>query len=125
SDLDQEYDLGRGVGIARAYEDIYKEFLYFQLINGIESLKNSSTGSVYINFTRKDLTDMKLIVGDKKVIKQFHTYIKSLLKEKNTLLAQNKSLTNLRDTLLPKLLSGEIELSDDTEVDEDVPVPGS
>ncbi|MBL0402308.1 restriction endonuclease subunit S, partial [Staphylococcus sp. SNAZ 36] len=32
---------------------------------------------------------------------------------------ENKYLTELRDTLLPKLMSGEIEIPDDIEVNED------
>ncbi|UTI88096.1 hypothetical protein NIT62_04230 [Mammaliicoccus sciuri] len=32
---------------------------------------------------------------------------------------QNQNLTQLRDTLLPKLMSGEIEIPDDIEVNED------
>lgn len=120
--VDQEYALGRGVGVARVTENKYKEFLYFQLIIGIEALKNSATGSVYINFTRKDLTDMKLLIADKKTISLFHDKTNSLLKEKKLLLQQNRILTDLRDTLLPKLLSGEIELPETMEVTDDVSV---
>lgn len=118
--VDKEYALGRGVGIARAFNNNYRECLYFQLINGINRLKSSVTGSVYINFTRNDLTQMKLIVGSQDVISLFHEKTVSLFEEKYMLLKQNKILQNLRDTLLPKLLSGEIELPDDLEVGEDV-----
>lgn len=44
------------------------------------------------------------------VAKQFSTIIKPLFEEIKILRLQNEKLSNLRDTLLPKLLSGEIEL---------------
>lgn len=120
--VDREYALGRGVGIARVKDKKYGEYLYFHLINGINRLKYSATGSVYINFKRNDLMNMKLVMCDQEIVEKFHKSTISIFKEKHNLLKQNKTLEILRDTLLPKLLSGEIELPDDMEVTDDVPV---
>lgn len=108
--VDKEYALGRGVGIARPLSIKYNEFIYFQLIYGINALEKSSTGSVYISFTRKDLEDMKIILPTNYINDNFHHKTKSLLKQKYNLVDENKSLSRVRDSILPKLLSGEIEL---------------
>lgn len=120
--VDKEYALGRGVGIARPKKESFQELLYFLLIDGIEYLKSTATGSVYINFTKNDLERMKFVIPDIKTINLFHEKVKSFMAEKYLLLNQNESLIVLRDTLLPKLLSGEMELPDETEVTEDVPI---
>lgn len=118
--VDKVYALGRGVGVARANTDKYHGILYFQLINGIDYLKSIATGSVYINFTKNDLEGMRLVIPNSDVVKKYHETTKYLFAQKNLLITQNDTLANLRDTLLPKLLSGEIELPDETEVTEDV-----
>ncbi|HLR91805.1 MAG TPA: restriction endonuclease subunit S [Atopostipes sp.] len=120
--VDKEYALGRGVGVARVKDKKYGEYLYFHLINGINRLKYGATGSVYINFTRNDLTNMKLVMSSREIIELFHENTLSIFEEKHNLLKQSRVLENLRDTLLPKLLSGEIELPDDVEVTDDVPI---
>ena len=43
----------------------------------------------------------------------------SYFKNDGSKIIENKKLTQLRDTLLPKLMSGEIEIPDDIEVNED------
>lgn len=121
--VDKEYALGRGVGIARAKKNEYREMLYFQLITGINHLKSTATGSVYISFTKSDIEGIKVIIPNTNVVKLFHGTVKSFLEQKNTLIIQNDKLVNLRDMLLPKLLSGEIEIPDENEVNSDVSIP--
>ena len=121
--VDQEYALGRGVGVARVKKEEYREILYFQLINGIDYLKSTATGSVYINLTKNDIEGMQFVIPGLKYVNKFHENIASFFEQKNLLISQNKALENLRDTLLPKLLSGEIELLGETEVMDDVSIP--
>ncbi|WP_414834565.1 restriction endonuclease subunit S [Bacillus altitudinis] len=120
--VDKEYAIGRGAGATRVLNKNYKEFLYFHLINGINFLESTASGSVYINLTKKDLEDIKLVLPPEEVIKHFHARFSSLLNMKFDKYEENNSLTSLRDTILPKLLSGEIELSDEAEVKENVPI---
>lgn len=120
--VDKEYALGRGVGVARANNIEYREALYSQLISGIDYLENTATGSVYINFTKSDLEGMQLIIPQSNVVTQYHKNMEFIFEQKEQLLTQNKTLESLRDTLLPKLLSGEIEIPDETEVMDDVSI---
>src|SRR5699024_92847 len=57
-----------------------------------------------------------------KVTKEFDDIISKYFNLISQLENQNENLSNLRDTLLPKLLAGEIELPDDMEVTDDVPI---
>lgn len=116
--VDKEYALGRGVGVARANIDEYHEILYFQLINGIDYLKSTATGSVYISFTKNDIEGMRLVIPHSDMVKKFHLHTRDLFEQKKLLIKQNDALAILRDTLLPKLLSGEIEI----EVTKNVPI---
>ncbi|PTF94334.1 restriction endonuclease subunit S, partial [Staphylococcus chromogenes] len=50
---------------------------------------------------------------------KFDNLIKPYMEKIEHLSHENQKLTQLRDTLLPKLMSGEIEIPDDIEVNED------
>lgn len=105
-----EYAVGRGAGIARSKDIIGKEFLYFNLINIINYLESTASGSVYINISRKDLDDFKVVYPSEKVLGLFHDTTVCMLTEKQNKYKENTLLQENRDTLLPKLLSGEIEI---------------
>ncbi|CZR01218.1 type I restriction enzyme, S subunit [Trichococcus flocculiformis] len=108
--VDKEYALGRGVGIARSKMKSLNEFLYFVLVKGINYLESTATGSVYINLSKDDFRFMKVISPPDRLINDFHRITINIFEEINLKHQENLYLQELRDTLLPKLLSGEIEL---------------
>lgn len=61
---------------------------------------------------------MPILVPDIKTLTKFQEIVSPLFNSIRSYQLQNKNLIELRDTLLPKLMSGEIELPDDLEVDE-------
>ena len=64
--------------------------------------------TVQASIKRKDLETIDLLSPPIAIQKKFETYVKPLMdKQKDQ---QNKCLSNLRDTLLPKLLSGELRI---------------
>src|SRR5699024_11688192 len=74
---------------------------------------------------KSHLEESKVLVPSNKELSYFTSIFSQLVSKKNQLAEESRILQHVRDTLLPKLISGEIELPDDVEVDEDVPVPGS
>ena len=51
------------------------------------------------------------IMPDVDTIQLFSSFCKSVFKEQEVLEAENKHLSALRDSLLPKLISGELDVS--------------
>ena len=107
TELDGEYAIGRGAGLSKNNEE---NFTYFERIG---------SGSVYINISSKDLKQYKLIIPSKQVLMKYHYQLEPIFSELHNRKEQITSLTNLRDTLLPKLMSGELEIPDDIEVNID------
>ncbi|OFM64690.1 hypothetical protein HMPREF2673_07875 [Staphylococcus sp. HMSC062C01] len=62
---------------------------------------------------------MKITSPEIYLIKKFHYQTHKYYNYIQTLGYENKKLQDLRDTLLPKLMSGEIEIPDDIEVNND------
>jgi type I restriction enzyme S subunit len=60
------------------------------------------------------LKSIEVITPNQSISGLFNTFINSFLVRINSLKDENASLTTLRDTLLPKLISGELRLPDMT-----------
>jgi type I restriction enzyme, S subunit len=110
TELDGRYAIGRGVGIARAFDNMYKEFLYEVLNIAFSNFQYTASGSVYLNVSKNDLEDYKLVIPDINILSRYHKITKSILNQKENLKRENAVLEKLRDTLLPKLMSGEIRI---------------
>jgi len=94
----------------------YYYWTNFHNKNFIEIAKDKATTMGHIN--RKHLKEAKVFIPEEKILQKLDYQMSLYLKEIVNINLQNKSLAELRDMLLPKLMSGEIELPDELEVDE-------
>lgn len=80
--------------------------------NAIEKLQQiaETTTSTFPACKPTDITDLPFIIPDENISRMFSDYVQSLFKRINTNNEQSHTLATLRDTLLPKLMSGEIEV---------------
>ncbi|KAF0092540.1 MAG: type I restriction enzyme S subunit [Fusobacteria bacterium] len=85
------------------------EYLYYFLKNfNFDSLGNTSSIATAVN--SKVIKRMKILVPEDKVLNDFHYIVsKIMIKIKNNEI-ENQKLESIRDTLLPKLMSGEIRI---------------
>ncbi len=59
---------------------------------------------------RKDLNDSKVLIPNDEIYTEINRLIKPLIEKYEGLLIETQTLQSLRDTLLPKLMSGEIRV---------------
>ncbi|QNU24781.1 restriction endonuclease subunit S [Geobacillus zalihae] len=85
-------------------------FVFLTLKSSINTLINQSHGSVFNTITKDTLKSLELPF-DKDLAIKFEKKVKPMFLQilSNTL--ENKELQDIRDYLLPRLLSGEIDLS--------------
>ena len=86
----------------------YFEFLYFQLhqIN-FSSLNRGSTQPL---LAQADIKIQQFCLPRPNVLQYFHMIVSDIFKRVDTLQNETASLSDMRDTLLPRLVSGEIRL---------------
>ncbi|MUO22413.1 restriction endonuclease subunit S [Enterococcus faecalis] len=108
--VQQEYAIGRGAGIARVIDNHYQEFVFLLLEEMFKYFSNTGSGSVYINISKNDFESYKFVHPSLEVILKFHESVMSIFELIANKRSEIESLKELRNTLLPKLLSGEIEL---------------
>ncbi|EDQ9892043.1 restriction endonuclease subunit S [Salmonella enterica subsp. enterica] len=86
-------------------------YLYFCMLGLKDHLHIlGSAGSATLNVNTSTFSGIKIAQPDAKVLELFHAKCTHLFNEIKSLSVQTESLTQLRDTLLPKLLSGKITL---------------
>lgn len=97
-------------------------YLYQYIKDEQEEIKSYNIGSVQPSIKITHFIKKRIFKPGAKIENEFHLKIKSISNKVYSLNEENKKLEELRDTLLPKLLSGELELPSDGEVTDDVPV---
>jgi type I restriction enzyme S subunit len=105
------YAIGRGTGLARALSYKSDELLYFIMEDAFSYFARASTGSVYLNISRREFETYAAPDFSNITIKQFHEFASPLMQQIYQNQKQNKELTQLRELLLPRLLAGDIDLS--------------
>lgn len=85
-------------------------YLFFSLKNEVAALKTMSNGGVFNTIIVKTFDSICLIAPTQDVLNMFEASVSPIMEQIKTKARQNIILTEARDRLLPKLMSGEIEL---------------
>ena len=85
-------------------------YTYYLLKPSLEYIQNYKTGTTVSHIGKRDIDNIAIIVPPTSILHDFSNIVKPILNYKIALANQIRTLTNLRDTLLPKLMSGEIEV---------------
>lgn len=85
------------------------ELLY--LLFSLTNVKSSVTGAVQPKISQTNLNKVPVLIPNEDEIKSFDSLIQPFFAQIRNLKAENDRLATIRDTLLPKLMSGEIDVS--------------
>ena len=90
--------------------DGYSQYYVFFLVKSVvERLIKKSNGAVFSAITSKDF-DEEILIPSQKAVEDFTNVIDGFFRRIFTIGTENSHLSLLRDTLLPRLMSGEIEV---------------
>ena len=67
-----------------------------------------ASGSTFKEISGTAMRNVLVLIPDDKTVSTFQTFCNSIFEQQEVLEEENKKLSNLRDTLLPKLMNGEI-----------------
>ena len=114
---DQEFCLGRGVAALKPLSGSYIGLIYFNLDMAMERLKANATGSVILGLSKPDINNLKIILPSEDILNRFSEISNNILNFKHNFEREIGELIDIRDSLLPKLMSGEIRAPLDSEGD--------
>lgn len=90
--------------------DGYSQYYIFFLVKSVvERLIKKSNGAVFSAITSKDF-DEEILIPSQKAVEDFTNVIDGFFRRIFTIGTENSRLSTLRDTLLPRLMSGELEV---------------
>lgn len=94
-------------------DEYYKFFIFNYLRNKKQYLEAiGSSGSTTKNINKGTFSNILIPVPKKEIVIKFHKIVNNKYKLIEKLQYENKKLAQIRDILLPKLMSGQIDLSD-------------
>lgn len=91
-------------------EDIFHEYIYPLIKNRIDDLCSHMTGGAQQHINKNNVEQLEILVPPKKILveyKQIATPIYSLI---SNICFESQKISKLRDSLLPRLMSGELKL---------------
>ena len=105
------------VALAKIFpkKSFYREFLrcYLSSRTFYEEINNKGGRSAQSGFNQSDINSFEIEFPiDETIVKNFEYIIAPMFEQRLQLKKENQYLSSLRETLLPKLMSGELDVSD-------------
>lgn len=85
-------------------------YMYLSILNSISDLVLKQTGGAQQHINKNDVETHEIIVPSMELLSQFDEIIRPLFDQISVNCFEINKLEQLRDTLLPKLMNGEIDL---------------
>lgn len=110
--LDIPMTLGNNIIMLRPNDKEYNYFLYlwFKYFSGQGLIQGIKGGSAQPKFNKTEFKNLPLLIPSFEIIERSYWIFESIFSILSSNVKENSRLSLLRDTLLPRLMSGEIEV---------------
>lgn len=88
----------------------YSQLYYFYYLLSSDNLRALDSGAAQSQITIDSLSKYKVMLADNSLINSFNNKVLPLLSQAEILQKQNQELTEIRNRLLPRLISGKLEV---------------
>ena len=111
--LDGRMTLGNNIIMLRPEDDHLRYYLYiwFKYLQGQALIQGIKGGSAQPKFNKTDFKNTSILIPPKDILTRFHETVAPMFETISQRQTETSCLTDLRDTLLPQLMSGELDVS--------------
>ena len=88
----------------------YTAFVYYYLLANTSNIEAQATGSTFKEASGALMKSLDIVIPNNSLIEEFEGLMSPIFDKQEGLEEENTTLTTLRDTLLPKLMNGEIKM---------------
>jgi type I restriction enzyme S subunit len=94
-------------------ESFYNNYLFYFLSNAVGQhlIDGIISGSAQPKFNKTALRSLELVIPSNEIIEDFNTIVDSIRFKLNLNFANNRTLSQIRNRLLPKLMTGKIRVA--------------
>ena len=114
--VDDQYIVNQRVGLLRSNGYKKTSYAYIYLLTNsfdfLKDLRSRANSGVQVNLSSSEIKSSPIWIASKDVNEEFNSLTEPLLTMIMNNDIENQRLAELRDTLLPKLMSGELNVSD-------------
>lgn len=93
-------------------KDIGTAFMYYFLKTNLPIIEGMASGSTFKEVSGSIMKTVPAVIPDESSLNDFNNHCNAMFAQQENLEKQNFFLRSIRDSLLPKLMSGEIDVSD-------------
>lgn len=86
-------------------------FMYFFLKQVLPTIEGMASGSTFKEISGSGMKSVPTVIPDNETLRMFSEFCKPLFEQQAMFEAENRRLSGIRDALLPKLMSGEVDVS--------------
>ena len=113
-----ELHTNQQINSATPLRDSHSEWLLFKLKSmAPEIAELASSGSIYPNLNKSTFSEMRILLAHDALLDAFSNSVSPFVGLMTALSKQNELLEKLRDAMLPRLISGELEIPEELLVD--------
>lgn len=91
--------------------EIGTAFAYYFLKHNLPIIEGMASGSTFKEISGSTMKSVPAIIPDSETLGRFNDFCNSIFAQQQILEEQNQRLSSMRDNLLPKLMSGELDVS--------------
>lgn len=93
------------------YDYIHKFFVYQTVKVPLKFYENSKVGTTVIHLSKSDVDKFEIVIPPKNILIEFYDFIEPIFQKMILNSQETNNLTIIRDSLLPKLMSGKIRVN--------------
>ena len=93
-------------------ENVGTAFMYYLLKFLLPTIEGMASGSTFKEISGAGMKSVPVVIPDNETIDKFNAFCTPIFQQQEVLEAENSRLVDIIDALLPKLISGELDLSD-------------
>lgn len=92
-------------------ENVGTAFIYYLLKFLLPTIEGMASGSTFKEISGTGMKSVPVVIPDNEAIEKFDAFCTPIFQQQEVLEAENSRLADIRDALLPKLMSGELDVS--------------
>ena len=93
-------------------ENVGTVFIYYLLKFLLPTIEGMASGSTFKEISGAGMKSVPVVIPDNETIDKFNAFCTPIFQQQEVLEAENSRLVDIIDALLPKLISGELDVSD-------------
>lgn len=109
---DIELAINQGYIALLANQHLSNQYMYLWLKTFIKVVENAGNGSTFLEISKTAFRSIECIIPEKNILRDFDNLINPLFDKILSNIKQIQTLSQTRDTLLPKLMSGQLRVKE-------------